>query len=133
MEGIPGNYDGITLFNVIIDYHKKNEAKGGNRRPHGKVRAKDGLAYECTRSYVQSYGAPTPPPLPLLPPDEVRSGILRREPLETHPEGKILASGGLPDGESIHGLHHHNAASRRLHHNHHQCHHHHHHLILFHL
>lgn len=49
MKGIPENYGGITLFNVIIDYHKKNEAKGGSRRPHGGVRAKDDLAYEHTR------------------------------------------------------------------------------------
>lgn len=101
MKGIPGNYGGITLFNVIIDYHKKNEAKEGSRRPHGGVRAKDGLAYKRTRSYARSYGAPTPPPRPLLPPREVRSEIRRTEPPETHPEGRTLASEGLPEGESI--------------------------------
>ena len=47
------------LFNVIIDYHKKKEAKGGSRRPHGGARAKDGLAYEHARSYAQSYEALT--------------------------------------------------------------------------
>ena len=48
MEGIPQNYAEITLFNVIIDYHKKNEAKGYRRSPYGGSRAKDGLAYERT-------------------------------------------------------------------------------------
>jgi hypothetical protein len=91
MEVILGNYGGIMLFNVIIDYYKKNEVKGGSRRPHGEARAKDGLAYEHVRSYAQSYEVPASPPHPLLPPREVRSGIRWTVALETHPEDRTLA------------------------------------------
>ena len=93
MKGFLGNYGGIMLFNVIINYHKKNEANGWRRSSPDGSRAKDDLAY-------------APETHLLFAPHEVGSVIRQTYATETHLECKTLASGVIRRRDWQGGDHH---------------------------
>ena len=125
MEGIPGNYGGITLFNVIIIYHKRMKQKGESRRPPAASRAQDGLPYERMRSYGRSYGMAAASPGRLLLPvpsdretdaHNHQKRIQKKNPsLRIHPEGELARRRSPSSPPRARGRRHH-----------HHCHHHHH-------